>query len=82
MNEKNVNQLFEGTTTYIDIQSSPLLESLLTKLPLTLVNDKSKTYCINATPNVVLNALKTCGCKVIAASSTAMGTQYMWTLHG
>ena len=41
-----------------------------------------KTYRISAPSYVVLNALETCGYKVVAASSTAIRTQYMWTLQG
>ena len=33
-------------------------------------------------PTVVLNALETCDYKVVAASTTPIGTLYMWTLQG
>ena len=41
-----------------------------------------KTYKANAPTYVVLNVLETCGYKVVAASSTPIGSQYMWTLQG
>ena len=93
MNQENVDQVFEGSTTYIDFhsqiqQNHSLLFRNLSRnnLPLTLVNDIDgpgwKTYKINAPAYVVLDALETCDYKVVAASSTAVGTQYMWTLQG
>ena len=41
-----------------------------------------KTFRTNVPAYVVLNALETCGYKVVAASSTPNGSEYMWTLQG
>ena len=41
-----------------------------------------KTYRTNVPAYVVLNVLETCDYKVVAASSTPIGSQYMWTLQG
>ena len=41
-----------------------------------------KTYYASAPAYEVLNTLETCGYKVVAASSTPIDTQYMWTLQG
>ena len=41
-----------------------------------------KTYQTNVPAYVVLNALETCGYKVVAASSTSPSSQYVWTLQG
>ena len=41
-----------------------------------------KTFQTNVPAYVVLNALETCDYKVVAASSTPIGSQYMWTLQG
>ena len=48
----------------------------------TLGSPGRKTYFTNAPAYELLNTLETCGYKVVAASSTPISSQYMWTLQG
>ena len=97
MNEGNAAYVL-GTTTHVDFHlavhqnDSQLYRTLMNALPsLTSVNDTSygtpgrKMYYTHAAAAYeVLNALETCGYKVVAARSIPIGTltQYMWTLQG
>ena len=96
MNEGNAAYVL-GVTTHINFHlsvhqnDSQLYRTLMNALPsLTSVNDTShgapgrKTYYTIAPAYEVLNALETCGYKVVAASSVPLGTltEYMWTLQG
>ena len=86
MNQRKVDQVFGETTTYIDFdQNSSPDFTQLAALSLNCVNATAygwKTYETSVPAYVVLNALETCAYKVVAASSTAIGNQYMWTLQG
>ena len=87
----DVEQVFGRQTTYIDLDqnTSPVLTSTqLARLQLTPANVLTaawRTYQTNAPAYAVLNALETCGYKVVAASSIQIGIlaiQYVWTLQG